>query len=324
MVLAEIKYKIIRGWKKRDPGHGSACLLRLRSRPAYNAPRCEALMPFIRSPYRFHSRSLCGFSGKSLILIAFGVISLELGNQGLGMAFTCPDQPKQISKDFEGEVNTQVGKIGPVSGGELKIKAKQTTRDLLEKANERDRVYLEQMMYASYCTSLQDNKALSPSEITQNIRDYNSVVRGTIKTERSASVPSPPKRLGKEKGSVTRSGDNPPVMSPTLPEQRQLESEKQCQQSLDGLKRRPEVFLPTWRSVVTDLRKKRLIHDLQNLFEVWGRIPVGLTGKDLIYEGLFTLKCSEDIGELRMEKLGTTGRYWGEDFENQRINFRNP
>jgi len=46
------------------------------------------------------------------LLIALGVMSLELGYQGVGLAFTCPDQPKQISKDFEGEVNTAVGKIG--------------------------------------------------------------------------------------------------------------------------------------------------------------------------------------------------------------------
>jgi uncharacterized protein len=126
-------------------------------------------MPFVLRPLRFCSGSLCRCSGQSLILIAFGVISLELGYQGISLAFTCPEQPKQISKDFEGEVNTAVGKIGPVSGGELKMKAKQTTRDLFEKAPERDGVYLEQMMYASYCcTSLQDNKALSPGEITQN------------------------------------------------------------------------------------------------------------------------------------------------------------
>jgi hypothetical protein len=251
-------------------------------------------------------------------------MSLELGYQGIGLAFTCPDQPKQISKDFEGEVNTAVGKIGPVSGGELKIKAKQTTRDLLEKAPERDRVYLEQMMYASYCTSLQDNKALSPGEITQNIRDYNAVVRGTMKTRSPANVPSPLKQPGKEKGSETRSRVDPPVMPPQQPEMKQPAAEKSCEQSLVGLKRPPEVFLPTWRSVVNSLRKNRLIHDLQNLFEVWGRIPVGLTGKDLIYEALFTLNCMGDRGELRMEQLGTTGRYWGENFENQMIVFRNP
>lgn len=192
-------------------------------------------------------------------------------------------------------------------------------------APERDRVYLEQMLYASYCTSLQDNKALSPGEITQNIRDYNAVVRGTMKTRSPANVPSPLKQPGKEKGSETRSRVDPPVMPPPQPEMKQPAAEKPCERSLVGLKRPPEVFLPTWRSVVNSLRKNRLIHDLQNLFEVWGPIPVGLTGKDLIiYEALFTLNCMGDRGEVRMEQLGTTGRYWGENFENQMIVFRNP
>lgn len=87
----------------------------------------------------------------------------------------------------------------------------------------------------------------------------------------------------------------------TPPETKQPEAEKPYEQSLVGLKRRPEVFLPAWRAVVNSLRRNRLIHDLQNLFEVWGRIPVGLTGKDLIHEATFTLKCMGDVGELRME-----------------------
>jgi hypothetical protein len=120
-----------------------------------------------------------------------------------------------------------VGKIGPVSGGELKIKAKQTTRDLFEKAPERDRVYLEQMMYASYCTSLQDNRALPKSEITQNILDYNAVVRGTMK----ATQPSKQsKQSGKEKGSGTRSRVNPPVMPLTQAEMKQLRCRSPNQQ----------------------------------------------------------------------------------------------
>jgi len=183
---------------------------------------------------------------------------------------------------------------------------------------------LEQMMYASYCTSLQDNKALSPGEITQNIREYNAVVRGTVRTKSPTSVPSPLKQPGKEKGSETRSRVNPPI--PKLPqsETKQPVAEKPCEQSVVGLKRPPEVFLPSWRAAVNGLPKHRLIHDLQNLFEVKGRIPVGLTGKDLIHEATFTLNCMEQNGEVRMEMLGTPGRYWGENFKNQMIIYRNP
>lgn len=111
------------------------------------------------------------------------------------------------------------------------------------------------------------------------------------------------------------------VKPPKQVEIKQPEVEKQCEQSIVGLKRRPNVFLPAWRSAVNSLRKNRLILDLQNLFEVWDRIPVGLTGKDLILEAAYTLNCMEQAGELRMEKLGTTGRYWAENFENQMIIF---
>lgn len=97
-----------------------------------------------------------------------------------------------------------------------------------------------------------------------------------------------------------------------------------CEQPLSTLKRRPEAFVPGWLSVLNRLRKERNTYDLQNLFEVWGRIPVGLTGKDLIHEATFTLNCTEKNGELKLEMLGTTGRYWGEDFENQKIIFTNP
>lgn len=250
-------------------------------------------------------------------------MALVLGSQGIGLAFSCPPQPEQISKDFEGEVNLEVGKIGPVSGGELKIKVKQIIRDLLEKAPEREWVYVEQMMYASYCTSLQDNKTLSPGERTQNIQDYNAVVRGTFKARKSAHVPSPSKPPGKEKERGARPGSRPSVMPPIPSDTKQPVVEKPCDQSITGLTRRPEEFRPEWRSFLKSY-KHGDTHDLLSLFKFRGRIPVGLTGKDLIHEALFTLTCMEQNGELTMKKLGGTSTYWGENFENQMIIFRHP
>lgn len=96
-----------------------------------------------------------------------------------------------------------------------------------------------------------------------------------------------------------------------------------CDQSRTTLKRRPETFVAAWLSALNSLRHQRNIHDLQNLFEVWGRIPVGLTGKDLIEEATFTIKCLESRGQVKMEKLNSNGRYWGVTFENQKIVFEN-
>src|SRR6185436_9365317 len=97
-----------------------------------------------------------------------------------------------------------------------------------------------------------------------------------------------------------------------------------CHQSISGLKRQPKVFIPAWHSVLERLRNERNTYDLRNLFEIWGRIPVGLTGKDLIHEGTYTLTCLREEGQLKMEKIGVTSRYWGEDFENQTITFLSP
>ena len=53
------------------------------------------------------------------LMIVLGVIALGIGYQGVALALDCPKQPQQISKDFEGAVNVEVAKIGPVSGGGL-------------------------------------------------------------------------------------------------------------------------------------------------------------------------------------------------------------
>jgi len=76
-----------------------------------------------------------------------------------------------------------------------------------------------------------------------------------------------------------------------------------CQQSIAGLKRQPKVFVLAWRSVLERLHNERYTYDLRNLFEVWGRIPVGLTGKDLIYEATYTLNCLEQEGQLRRVRV---------------------
>lgn len=61
-------------------------------------------------------------------------------------------------------------------------------------------------------------------------------------------------------------------------------------------KRLASEFVPQWKSLVNRLRTERNVHDLQNLIEINGRIPVGLTAKDLIQEAHFTLSCLAEKG----------------------------
>lgn len=280
-------------------------------------------MPFSIRPYRRFPVQCSATCKARRLVITLGVVALVLGSSGIGLALECEKGPEQTSQDWETEVNTAVAKIGPVSGGALTAKLKKGNKDLLGKLPDAGKLYMELKMLAMYCSSLRDDKAISESRKTQQLREYFVDIRAAIWPKKPTDAP-PLKQPGKEKESSTQFRVNPPVPPLAQPEMKQPAAEKPCEQSLVGLKRPPEVFLPSWRSVVNSLRKNRLIHDLQNLFEVWGRIPSGLTGKDLIQEATFTLNCMGDRGELRMEQLGTTGRYWGEDFKNQMIVFRNP
>ena len=106
------------------------------------------------------------------LLIALGVIALGMGYQGVALALECPKVPEQTIKDWEVEVNAAVAKIGPVSGGELKTKTKNATQDILGKLPNADRVYLEQMLFATYCSALRDDKVLLESQKAQRLNEY--------------------------------------------------------------------------------------------------------------------------------------------------------
>ena len=91
-------------------------------------------------------------------------------------ALDCPPFPQQASKDWEVEVNAVIAKIGPVKGGELSTRVRSATKDLMGKLPDAARVYLEQMMYAGYCTALRDDKTISEGEKARQLKDYRREV----------------------------------------------------------------------------------------------------------------------------------------------------
>lgn len=99
---------------------------------------------------------------------------------GPARALDCPSIPEQARKDWAVEVRAAVGSIGPAKGAELETRTRSATRDLLGKLPQADKVYLEQMMYASYCSSLRDDSDLSESQKRERIKAYNLEVRKTL------------------------------------------------------------------------------------------------------------------------------------------------
>ncbi len=95
-------------------------------------------------------------------------------------ALDCPPFPQQASKDWEVEVNAAVVKIGPVKGGELSTRTRSATKDLMGKLPDGARVYLEQMMYAGYCTALRDDKTISEGEKARQLQNYRREVLRAI------------------------------------------------------------------------------------------------------------------------------------------------
>jgi len=117
---------------------------------------------------------------KILIVLFMSMTSLISFCQNITFALDCPKPPEQVKKEWEIEVNAAILKIGPVKGGELQTRVKNTTNDLLTKLPDAAWVYLELMMYSGYCSSLRDDKTITESKKRQLINEYNSIVRKTI------------------------------------------------------------------------------------------------------------------------------------------------
>jgi hypothetical protein len=108
-----------------------------------------------------------------------------------GYALDCPAPPEQARKDWETEVTAAVGKIGPVKGGELQTRTRTATVDLLGKLPEAGKIYLEQMMFAAYCSALRDDRKTPEAEKAQLLRTYSVEVRKTLSTRLQKNGPRP-------------------------------------------------------------------------------------------------------------------------------------
>ena len=96
-------------------------------------------------------------------------------------AMDCPQPPVQVNKDWDSQVRTEVGKIGPVRGAELQARVKSATNDLLAKLPGADKLYLEQMMFSTYCSVLRDDKTMAESAKAQQILDYRRQLLASLR-----------------------------------------------------------------------------------------------------------------------------------------------
>lgn len=103
-------------------------------------------------------------------------------------ALECPEFPTQTTNDWSAEIKTAVGKLGPAKAGELEVKLKETTYDLLAKLPKADNIYLEQMMFAAYCTALRDDKSQTELQKSILLREYRDKLKETLKKQNTEEV----------------------------------------------------------------------------------------------------------------------------------------
>ena len=92
----------------------------------------------------------------------------------------CPTQPVQISSNSKILVESSMGQIKAIKLPNLKVALNNIKNDLIEKLPNADKVFINQMIFSAYCSSIRDDKFTSNIEKSKKIMDfYNSI--NTIK-----------------------------------------------------------------------------------------------------------------------------------------------
>ena len=108
------------------------------------------------------------------------VLLFCMASSGACLALECPPVPDQAHREWDVTIKTAVVKLGPAKGAELENRTRTTTADVMSKLPQADRVYLEQMMYATYCSAIRDDKKLSESDKASRLHSYNQELRRTL------------------------------------------------------------------------------------------------------------------------------------------------
>lgn len=131
-----------------------------------------------------------GLEMKKIVMTA--VITASTLWASYSFALECPKFPEQAKKNWEVNVSAEVAKIGPLKGADLKTTTRNITQDLLGKLPDGGRVYLEQMMFAAYCSALRDDKILTETERSKRLKEYIGEVRKVIRTKKTSKPTNKP------------------------------------------------------------------------------------------------------------------------------------
>jgi ankyrin repeat protein len=142
-----------------------------QARPDVRAARPTAV-PVVATELQLRCRTPRAF--------AVATLAAVLAGSPEAVALECPAMPQQTQRDTDIAVAVAVGRLGQATGAQLQAQTRTVTSDLLRRLPGADRVYLEQMMYATYCSTLRDNPTLTEAERNARIQAYNRELRAAL------------------------------------------------------------------------------------------------------------------------------------------------
>lgn len=89
-------------------------------------------------------------------------------------ALDCPGPPAQTARHWDAKASAEVAQLGRMRGALLEGRVQTTTDDLIRRLPNADRVYVEQMVFAAYCSALRDDKNLAESVKAERIAAYQA------------------------------------------------------------------------------------------------------------------------------------------------------
>jgi hypothetical protein len=123
---------------------------------------------------------------------------------------SCPTMPAattDVNHDVKSHVDAAVGTLGKLKGGELSVQTEVEARNLMKDLPNGDRVLIAEMMAATYCGMLRDNKAVAekdkPGMWARFQRETYSFVLGNEQSGEQKGDPPP-------RSQVPPSGTRPP------------------------------------------------------------------------------------------------------------------
>jgi hypothetical protein len=134
---------------------------------------------------------------RSFRLSAWAVLALPIFGMGRSSAqIVCPEMPDkitQVNHDVHSDVKAEVGSLGKLKAGQLGVQTDVVAKNLFNTYPDIDRLVIAEMMAATYCTMIRDDKTLKDTEKRRLWSEFSERVFKFASPSYRRSPTQPPK-----------------------------------------------------------------------------------------------------------------------------------